>query len=284
MDAGVPGGIGGAGGATGGTDPAHGGGARGVDRLILIRHGQTTANVAHVLDTALPGAPLTDLGVTQARRLGRMLLSDVDGLGDLVTSHALRARQTGAGAVAGLHRWAGPGVRLRHADGLHEVAAGDLEGRTDFDAHRTFGELFHGWLHDAPDRPAPGGESGADLLARWLPALSGLIAERGGVAVGADPAEASADVGGTGHGKGSSLAVIGHGAAIRLVSRHLADIDPGFVFANKLPNTSRVELVRDPAAGDDPTAPGSWRLVKWAALDGSDGASVAQRRGDDFGG
>lgn len=34
-------------------------------RLILIRHGQTTANVDYRLDTAIPGADLTDLGRRQ---------------------------------------------------------------------------------------------------------------------------------------------------------------------------------------------------------------------------
>ena len=37
-------------------------------RLILIRHGQTHSNVAHALDTTVPGADLTDLGREQADR------------------------------------------------------------------------------------------------------------------------------------------------------------------------------------------------------------------------
>ena len=38
-------------------------------RLILIRHGETTANVALALDTAFPGADLTELGHAQAAAL-----------------------------------------------------------------------------------------------------------------------------------------------------------------------------------------------------------------------
>jgi len=38
-------------------------------RLLLIRHGQTSSNVRRLLDTAVPGADLTDEGLAQAGRL-----------------------------------------------------------------------------------------------------------------------------------------------------------------------------------------------------------------------
>ena len=38
-------------------------------RLFLVRHGQTHANVARQLDTAVPGLDLTDAGHEQARAL-----------------------------------------------------------------------------------------------------------------------------------------------------------------------------------------------------------------------
>ena len=38
-------------------------------RLLLIRHAETTANAQRLLDTAPPGADLTDLGRTQATEL-----------------------------------------------------------------------------------------------------------------------------------------------------------------------------------------------------------------------
>lgn len=203
-----------------------------VDRILLIRHGQTTANVARILDTALPGAPLTDKGVTQARSLGRLLLPRSAEIGDLVTSHALRARQTGACAVAGLHRLAGPGVRLRHLDGLQEVSAGDFEGRNDMDAHRGFLEIFQAWLAGAPGRRVPGGETADEVIDRWLTALATAAEGR----------------------DGGTLAVVGHGAAIRLVAHRLAGLDPLFVMANPVPNTGRIELIRD---GD------GWRVIAW---------------------
>ncbi|POC80683.1 histidine phosphatase family protein, partial [Vibrio vulnificus] len=38
-------------------------------RLILIRHGQTESNVHRLLDTAMPGPGLTELGQQQAAGL-----------------------------------------------------------------------------------------------------------------------------------------------------------------------------------------------------------------------
>ena len=103
-------------------------------RLILVRHGQTEANVAKRLDTALPGAKLTPEGLAQAETLG-IGLASAPPLA-LVSSLALRARQT-AGFVE-----QAAGVSLDVRDGLHEVQAGDLEDRTDEAAHRLFMETF----------------------------------------------------------------------------------------------------------------------------------------------
>lgn len=256
---------------------------RGEDRLILIRHGQTHANIARILDTALPGAPLTDQGIIQARRLGRVLLPSRERMTEIVTSHALRARQTGAGAVAGLHHLVGPGVRLRHEAGLHEVQAGEIEGRSDFDAHRRFMEIFHGWLHGDFGAKVPGGESADDVLARYLPVLRALVAEDSAFPL--DDAHASsdsastrgpADATGSASTRGSAdaldssnsrdggrnIVVVSHGAAIRLIAQHLANIEGQFIFDNPLPNAARVELVRDIDAGDGDKA-GSWKLARW---------------------
>ena len=268
---------------------------RGEDRLILIRHGQTHANIARILDTALPGAPLTDQGIIQARRLGRVLLPSRERMTEIVTSHALRARQTGAGAVAGLHHLVGPGVRLRHEAGLHEVQAGEIEGRSDFDAHRRFMEIFHSWLHGDFGAKVPGGESADDVLARYLPVLRALVAEdsafplddahassdsastRGPAdATGSAASRGPADATGSASTRGSAdaldssnsrdggrnIVVVSHGAAIRLIAQHLANIEGQFIFDNPLPNAARVELVRDIDAGNGDKA-GSWKLARW---------------------
>src|SRR5690606_35002508 len=108
-------------------------------RLILARHGQTVANVARRLDTALPGAERTELGVEQARTLGKKLVERGPEL--LVASQALRARQTAEHAA--------PAVALETVirEGVHEVQVGELEDRSDEESHRLFMKVFEEWHH-----------------------------------------------------------------------------------------------------------------------------------------
>ncbi|WP_306510087.1 histidine phosphatase family protein, partial [Corynebacterium xerosis] len=61
---------------------------------------------------------------------------------------------------------------------------------------------------------------------------------------------------------GRNIVVVSHGAAIRLIAQHLANIEGQFIFDNPLPNAARVELVRDVDAGDGDKA-GSWKLARW---------------------
>lgn len=222
-------------------------------RIIFIRHGQTTGNINRRLDTALPGAPLTDLGVRQARSLGRLLLPDVHRIGDIVTSHALRARQTGAGAVASLHHFGETTVRLRHESGLHEIQAGDLEGRNDRDAHMEYMRAFYQWLNGELEYRLPGGETGVDVLERYLPTLQQLLQQ----------AEA-AD--GDGEGSGvKNIVIVSHGAAIRLIGQYLTGLDPEYALRHRIANTERIELVPSAANVGTQTsiAPGAWVVRRW---------------------
>ena len=59
-------------------------------RLVLVRHGQSHANVERRLDTRPPGAALTDLGRNQARTFARRAASTTRP-GLLAHSAAVRA-------------------------------------------------------------------------------------------------------------------------------------------------------------------------------------------------
>src|SRR3546814_4601698 len=91
-------------------------------------------------------------------------------------------------------------------DGLHEVQAGDLEDRTDEAAHRLFMETFHHWHTGNLGARIPGGETGYDVLERYVPVVNALREEF---------LEGSRD--------GGDIVVVSHGAAIRLVAAQLAD-------------------------------------------------------------
>lgn len=202
-------------------------------RLILVRHGQTEANVAKRLDTRLPGAKLTAAGSSQAEVFGRGLVARRLPAA-LVSSQALRARQT-AGFIE-----AQSGMTADVRAGLHEVQAGDLEDRSDRESHELFMKTFHLWHTGDLGAQVPGGESGYDVLDRYVPVVNALREE-----YLEDPA------------LGGDVVVVSHGAAIRLVGAQLSGVSGLFAANNHLSNTQTVELV--------PTSDG-WECVRWGAV------------------
>lgn len=200
-----------------------------VGRLILVRHGETEGNVARLLDTRVPGLPLTERGAAQAKTYGSSLIAAP---AVLLSSVALRARQTARYIEEVI------GVPATELEDVHEVQAGDLEGLADEHSHRTFQRIYGSWHEGDLGVAVPGGESGADVLARFLPVIEDLRDRY------LDPSAHTGDV-----------LLVNHGAAMRLVARTLAGIAPPFATTNRLDNTETIELV--------PHADGSWECVRW---------------------
>ena len=209
-----------------------------VGRLILVRHGQTHANVRRILDTALPGAALTDTGISQARLLGKTLAWNHDRLGIVATSEALRARQTGTWAVSEMHRYVETDQSVLVTKGLKEVNAGELEGRRDRAAHLEFGSYMWEWLRGDTGKALPGGESLDDVVDRFEPIFASMRARY------------------LEHGR--DAVVVAHGAAIRLMGHVLAGVDGQWVLTNSLPNTGMVVL--EPKTGPSGRR---WRVASW---------------------
>ncbi|MDD7942666.1 histidine phosphatase family protein [Actinomycetospora lutea] len=198
-------------------------------RLVLARHGQTQANVDRLLDTRLPGPPLTELGRAQARALGAELAEGVEGtITALYHSPARRAVET-AGLVA------------EHLDlvpvevtGVHEVSVGDLEGRNDEPSIAEFRRVVDRWQTGDLDARHPGGESGRDLLDRYLPVVADLRDR---------------------HPDGGTIVVVSHGAALRLAALELVErVGTPPLEEEHVNNCGRVVL--RPRAG-------GWELVAW---------------------
>ena len=118
-------------------------------RLILVRHGQSLANVERRLDTRPPGAELTEQGRLQARDFARARAVPP---GLLLHSIAHRAAQTAAEIGAELS------TAPVEVDGIHEVQAGELEDRTDDDAIAAFNTVYQRWQEGDLDAAMPGGE------------------------------------------------------------------------------------------------------------------------------
>lgn len=196
-------------------------------KLILVRHGETEGNVGKILDTRLPGLPLTERGVAQAKTFGSRLTVAPQ---RLFSSAALRARQTGG------YIEEATGVSLAVLENLQEVQLGELEGASTYLAHSTFQSVYHSWHFGDLKARIPGGESGEEVLERYVPALERLRDE-----YLAEP------------GSGDVI-VVSHGAAMRLVSRELTGVPRRFAANNHLDNTETIELV--------PTA-GGWECTRW---------------------
>lgn len=194
-----------------------------------MRHGQTVANVAKELDTLPPGAPLTEEGERQAEALGSGFAEA--NLAALVSSTALRAKQT----ATPVSRTTASGLEV--VEGIYEIQAGDLEGRSDEEAHRAFVETFKQWHKGNLDERIPGGESANDALNRFLPQIDELRA--GYLQAGSD----------------QDIMVVSHGAIIRLAVAVMSDINPAFAHGRYLANTEAVTLA--------PTADGGWAVERW---------------------
>lgn len=194
-------------------------------RLVLVRHGQTTANAEGILDTRLPGQPLTEEGRRQAGELAQRLAGEP--IVAVYASHALRAQQT-ARPVAARH-----GLVAQILAGVHEVFIGDLEGGRTPEAHRVLHELYHAWHSGDLAAARPGGESGKQVLDRYL---AGVAAIR------------------SAHRRGA-VVLVSHGAAIRLAVVALAaNVDGAFAGPRYLANAAAVLLEADGAG---------WRCLRW---------------------
>ncbi|BDE15912.1 hypothetical protein MKCMC460_47720 [Mycobacterium sp. 20KCMC460] len=91
--------------------------------IDFIRHGQTASNVANLLDTAVPGPPLTALGVTQAQNVAAVLHAQQPAFAGIFDSQMIRTQET-ASYLATLQ----PSLTPVVLPGLNEINAGLLEG------------------------------------------------------------------------------------------------------------------------------------------------------------
>jgi broad specificity phosphatase PhoE len=198
-------------------------------RLVLVRHGQSHGNVERRLDTRPPGAELTDLGREQARDFGRRW---PHGIAMVAHSVAVRAAQTAA-EIADEH-----GLTPVELDGIHEAQVGELEDRNDDAAIEEFKTTYHRWHKGDLDARLAGGESGRDVLDRYVPVLTQLR-----MRYLDDDAW---------HG---DIVVVSHGAAIRLTAATLAGVDPGFALDHHLSNAESVVLA--------PITDGRWSCLHW---------------------
>ncbi|MFC5213110.1 histidine phosphatase family protein [Streptomyces coerulescens] len=196
-------------------------------RLLLVRHGQTPTNVDYLLDTAAPGPGLTELGERQAAALPAALTGE--DIGAVYASTLIRTQLTAAPLAADL------GLEVLVRDGIREVSAGDLEMLPgDTEAGRVYMRTVFAWAAGDTELRMPGGESGAEALARY----DAVVAEAAGSGAG-------------------TVALFSHGAAIRMwTAARVGNVDVAFAGAHPLENTGVVVLEGSPEDG--------WKALSWA--------------------
>jgi broad specificity phosphatase PhoE len=196
--------------------------------LLLIRHGQSAANVAGILETRTPGPGLTALGMAQAAALPEALLKhDIGG----VYASALVRTQLTAVPLSGSRT-----LETTVLPGLHEIGAGDFEGTKDPKKTGRYIETISAWLHGDLDRKMPGGTDGNAFVERFDDSIAEIAAA---------------------HPDGMAVA-FSHGAAIRAWTALRATGTPARAVATgELHNTAGVTLEGDPDSG--------WKITGWSA-------------------
>ncbi|PWC04775.1 histidine phosphatase family protein [Mycetocola zhujimingii] len=194
-------------------------------RILFIRHGQTPSNVRGLLDTAYPGPGLTALGTRQARAIPRALRAE--NIEELFASTLIRTQLTAEPLAVDR------GLDTRILDGIHEINAGSLEGRSDHESHLTYLETVFAWARGDLSRSMPGGYDGHEFFERFDGAVERVS-----------------------HGGTSTAAVVSHGAAIRTwVAARAKNIDGDYAAEHPLSNTGVVIVTGSPVDG--------WNVVEW---------------------
>jgi len=197
-------------------------------KLLLIRHGQTQANIDGLVSSWAPGEELTELGHKQAEELATRL-GDAAITG-VFSSTLVRAQQSAAPLARVLDQ---PVVVI---EGLHEIEAGEFEGGAT--REQMIGYLTPMGIWGQGDLTAahPGAFDGNHFLARFDAAVE----------------EITRKVGDNG-----TAAVITHSGCIGVwVAGRARNVTPEYSASHHLGNTDIVELVGDPVNG--------WEATSWA--------------------
>ena len=180
-------------------------------RLLLVRHGETTANIDHVwhghTDTSL-----TALGHEQRLKLGSYFHNYMPDVHAIYSSPLQRARLTAESIAASGRHEVSTDARLM------EFGAGDYEGKS-FEELRDDLGFIQKVVDDEHHRP-PGGETRYEVTRRFVRAVEEL------------------------HGNhlGQNVVVVAHGLAIAFALSYWIDKDASKWTNYQMKNTSVTEI------------------------------------------
>lgn len=170
-------------------------------RLILIRHGETDANVARVIQ-GITDVPLNDLGNLQADRTAEFLANT--NMDIMYSSHLTRALQT-AGKISKIN-----GLNINIDKRLAELEMGIFAGYTRKLLKTTFPDEYKKFGKDK-HYVVPGGESYENFKNRVLESLYEIISKCQ---------------------QGSTVCIVSHGGVLECIRRHVNKKHKEIIFFN----------------------------------------------------
>ncbi len=196
-------------------------------RLLLIRHGRVDFDAKDFRDTDRGpqwDPPLDERGRQQADLMA-VRLASMDPPVALFVSPFRRCLQTVEPYARAI------GVTPTVDDGLREVYTGEWEGVRFEDIFAANPEILRRRLHDQQPmfNLAPGGESGAELRARVVPAIERLLDEA---------------IGGAG-GRDGNVVMVTHGGVINAYLGHLMGFDQDMFFIPENTSVNTVDVDGD---------------------------------------
>jgi broad specificity phosphatase PhoE len=197
--------------------------------LTFVRHAESLANEAGIINTQVPGPGLSETGQEQAEAIAPVL-ADM-GFDGIYVSSMLRTQQTAQPMLNLL-----PGSSSQILPGLREISAGIFEGASENEGLGRLGYVLAPitWLLGGRFVPVLGGEDGNSFDARVDGAIE-QIADNGD----------------------ENAVAFAHGATIMFwVMMNVDNPDLGLLLSHQLSNTESVVLEGSPEAG--------WTLVSWA--------------------
>jgi broad specificity phosphatase PhoE len=198
--------------------------------LTFVRHAESQANAAGIIDTSVPGPGLSPLGQQQAQDIAAVLAGN--GYDGIYVSSMLRTQQTAQPLLDLL------GTSATVLPGLREISAGIFEGASEDEGLGRLGYALApvAWTLGARFVPVLGGEDGNGFDARVDDAVRQIYDS----------------------GDQNALA-FSHGATIMFwVMMNVDNPDLGLLLSHQLDNVEAVVIEGSPEEG--------WTLVSWAGI------------------
>ncbi len=172
-------------------------------RLYLLRHGQTDANISRIIAGQSPDMPLNDTGLKQATFTAKALSKTV--FHRIYMSPSLRARQT-AKEIFECHT---PTIFGEVEEKFREINFGVLEGFSYNKAEESHGDVLEIYRENPSRCVFPKGESMAEAYDRIARGINKVLIE---------------------HPINESVLIVSHGGTIALIFLYLFNLDMDTIF------------------------------------------------------